>query len=145
MKKSRKPFLFLLSLLLCISMLPLPSAQAAEAWTPYGRAAGHATASGDAVSFWGHPTDPFAALLFRPANDGDYRTLTFHLSEGNSDWHTTEGNGFIWNAGISGNSLSGDAVMFGQNSVGIYKLTNVPLSSLSSTQFTACSGCIACG
>ncbi|MDL2218006.1 DUF5011 domain-containing protein [Christensenellaceae bacterium OttesenSCG-928-M15] len=140
MKKTRKPILILLILLLCISALPIPSAQAAEAWTPYGRAAGHASASGDAVSFWGHPSDPFVALLFRPANDGDYRTLTFHLSEGVSDWHTVEGSGFIWNAGISGNALSGDAVMFGQNSVGIYKLTNVSLSSLSSVNFTACPG-----
>ena len=139
MKRIKKPLLILLSLLICVTTLTPLTAHAAEKWAPYGRS-GHATANGDSVSFRGHPTDPFTTLLFRPANDGDYHTLTFHLSEGLSDWHTIEGSGFIWNAGIENNTLNGDAVLFGQNSVGIYKLNNVPVSQLSSTQFTSCSG-----
>ena len=83
MKLIRKRILpLLLMALLLIAALPM-QALAAEGdvgWTQYGRT-GHATASGDTVSFSGHPTDPFTTLLFRPAQDGDYRTFTFHLTE----------------------------------------------------------------
>jgi len=54
----------------------------------------------------GHPRDPFVSLLLHPANDGDYRVLTFHLSEGVSDWHTLEGSGFLFNTRISGGVLT---------------------------------------
>ena len=78
MKLIRKRILpLLLMALLLIAALPM-QALAAEGdvgWTQYGRT-GHATASGDTVSFSGHPTDPFTTLLFRPAQDGDYRTFT---------------------------------------------------------------------
>ena len=107
MKKSYKKLTLLLVMLALIQIIPLP-AQAAESWTAYGRA-GHASASGNAVSFAGHPMDPFVTLLFNPASDGDYRTLTFHLSEGNSDWHTLEGSGFLYNADISNGLINGDA------------------------------------
>ena len=114
MKLIRKRILpLLLMALLLIAALPM-QALAAEGdvgWTQYGRT-GHATASGDTVSFSGHPTDPFTTLLFRPAQDGDYRTFTFHLTEGNTDWHTLEGSGFVFNAVTDGNTLNGYAVLF---------------------------------
>lgn len=130
---------FLLLLALLVGIFPMQTSLAADAWTAYGRA-GHATANGDSVSFHGHPMDPFVTLLFRPANDGDYRTLTFHLTEGNSDWHTIEGSGFIYNAGIVNNAISGDAILFSASSVSLYKLTNVSLSWLQGANFTACPG-----
>ena len=142
MKLIRKRILpLLLMALLLIAALPM-QALAAEGdvgWTQYGRT-GHATASGDTVSFSGHPTDPFTTLLFRPAQDGDYRTFTFHLTEGNTDWHTLEGSGFVFNAVTDGNTLNGYAVLFGQSNVGYYKLANVSMAALASTQFTGLSG-----
>ena len=131
----------LLMALLLIAALPMQAlaAEGDAGWTQYGRT-GHATASGDTVSFSGHPTDPFTTLLFRPAQDGDYRTFTFHLTEGNTDWHTLEGSGFVFNAVTDGNTLNGYAVLFGQSNVGYYKLANVSMAALASTQFTGLSG-----
>ena len=125
--------------LMALPMHALASPDGDVGWTQYGKA-GHATASGDTVSFSGHPTDPFTTLLFRPAQDGDYRTFTFHLTEGNSDWHTLEGSGFVFNAATDGTTLNGYAVLFGQSNVGYYKLTNVSIAALVSTQFTGLSG-----
>ena len=125
--------------LMALPMHALASPDGDVGWTQYGKA-GHATASGDTVSFSGHPTDPFTTLLFRPAQDGDYRTFTFHLTEGNSDWHTLEGSGFVFNAVTDGTTLNGYAVLFGQSNVGYYKLTNVSMAALASTQFTGLSG-----
>ncbi|HPK16605.1 MAG TPA: SpaA isopeptide-forming pilin-related protein [Clostridia bacterium] len=143
MKLIRKRILpLLLMALLLIMALPMQALAAPDGdagWTQYGKA-GHATASGDTVSFAGHPTDPFTTLLFRPAQDGDYRTFTFHLTEGNSDWHTLEGSGFVFNAVTDGTTLNGYAVLFGQSNVGYYKLTNVSMAALASTQFTGLSG-----
>lgn len=132
----------LLMAMLLIAALPMQALAAPDGdagWTQYGRT-GHATASGDTVSFSGHPTDPFTTLLFRAAQDGDYRTFTFHLTEGNSDWHTLEGSGFIFNAVTDGTTLNGYAVLFGQSNVGYYKLTNVSIAALASTQFAKLSG-----
>lgn len=142
MKLIRKRILpLLLMALLLIAALPMQAlaAEGDAGWTQYGRT-GHATASGDTVSFSGHPTDPFTTLLFRPAQDGDYRTFTFHLTEGNTDWHTLEGSGFVFNAVTDGNTLNGYAVLFGQSNVGYYKLANVSMAALASTQFTGLSG-----
>lgn len=142
MKLIRKRVLpLLLMALLLIAALPMQAlaAEGDAGWTQYGRT-GHATASGDTVSFSGHPTDPFTTLLFRPAQDGDYRTFTFHLTEGNTDWHTLEGSGFVFNAVTDGNTLNGYAVLFGQSNVGYYKLANVSMAALASTQFTGLSG-----
>ena len=128
--------------LLIIAALPMQALAAPDGdsgWTQYGRA-GHAVASGDTVSFSGHPTDPFTTLLFRAAQDGDYRTFTFHLNEGNSDWHTLEGSGFVFNAVTDGTTLNGHAVLFGQSNVGYYKLNNVSMAALSNTQFTQLAG-----
>ena len=129
MKQRLRTLSLLLLILTIIIALPI-QANAEENWTAYGRA-GHATASGNNVSFSGHPTDPFVTLLFSSASDGDYRTLTFHLSEGNSDWHTVEGSGFLYNADISNGVINGDAVLFTSSNVGLYKLTNVSVTSLS--------------
>ena len=142
MKLIRKRILpLLLMALLLIAVLPMQAlaAEGDAGWTQYGRT-GHASASGDTVSFSGHPTDPFTTLLFRPAQDGDYRTFTFHLTEGNTDWHTLEGSGFVFNAVTDGNTLNGYAVLFGQSNVGYYKLANVSMAALASTQFTGLSG-----
>lgn len=109
------------------------------AWTTYGRA-GHSSVNGDSVAFYGHPQVPFTSLLYCSASDGDYRYLTFHLTEGNSDWHTLEGTGFLFNAGISNGLLNGYAVLFGQATVGFYKLTNVSISTLAAATFTAVPG-----
>jgi hypothetical protein len=103
--------------LMAIFLFSATFALAADTWTQYGKS-GHSSINGDSVSFSGHPLDPFVSLLFRPTNDGDYRVLTFHLTEGNSDWHTLEGSGFLFNAGISGGNLSGCAVLFTQSEVG---------------------------
>ncbi len=133
--------MFFMALLL-IAALPMQALAAPDGdsgWTQYGRA-GHAVASGDTVSFSGHPTDPFTTLLFRAAQDGDYRTFTFHLTEGNSDWHTLEGSGFVFNAVTDGTTLNGYAVLFGQSNVGYYKLNNVSMAALSNTQFTQLAG-----
>lgn len=138
MRKHAKTLLLYVLLLALMLAIPL-SAQAAQNWTAYGRT-GHASASGNAVSFAGHPSDPFVTLLFSPASDGDYRTLTFHLSEGNSDWHTLEGSGFLYNADVSNGVINGDAVLFTASSVGLYKLTNVSAASLASAHFTALPG-----
>ena len=131
MKLIRKRILpLLLMALLLIAALPMQAlaAEGDAGWTQYGRT-GHATASGDTVSF-----------LFRPAQDGDYRTFTFHLTEGNTDWHTLEGSGFVFNAVTDGNTLNGYVVLFGQSNVGYYKLANVSMAALASTQFTGLSG-----
>lgn len=109
------------------------------AWTEYGRP-GHSSASGDSVSFRGHEQVPFTTLLFQAASDGDYRVLTFHLTEGLSDWHTLEGSGFMFNCGINGGMLNGYAVLFGQSNVGFYKLTNVNVTALASTTLTSIPG-----
>lgn len=92
MKSILKRFVHLLmTLALILTLLPVRAlaVETDPGWTQYGKA-GHATASGDTVSFSGDPKIPFTALLFRAAEDGDYRKFTFHLSEGNSDWHTLE-------------------------------------------------------
>ena len=125
--------------LIAVFLFSGTTALAADDWTQYGRG-GHASAHGDSVSFSGHPQDPFVSLLFRPANDGDYRVLTFHLSEGVSDWHTLEGSGFLFNAGISGGILNGYAVLFTQSEVGFYKITNANVGALGSQHFSAISG-----
>lgn len=142
MKSILKRFVHLLmTLALILALLPVRAlaVETDPGWTQYGKA-GHATASGDTVSFSGDPKIPFTALLFRAAEDGDYRKFTFHLSEGNSDWHTLEGSGFVFNACIADHALTGYAVLFGQNSVGYYKLSNVPTSLMQNTQFTKLPG-----
>ncbi len=142
MKLICKRILPMLLMALMLIALPIQALAAPEGdgnWTQYGKT-GHATASGDTVSFSGHPKDPFTTLLFRAAQDGDYRTFTFHLTEGNTDWHTLEGSGFVFNAAIDGTTLNGYAVLFGQSNVGYYKLTNVAMSALASTQFTGLTG-----
>ena len=142
MKSILKRFVHLLmTLALILALLPVRAlaVETDPGGTQYGKA-GHATASGDTVSFSGDPKIPFTALLFRAAEDGDYRKFTFHLSEGNSDWHTLEGSGFVFNACIADHALTGYAVLFGQNSVGYYKLSNVPTALMQNTQFTKLPG-----
>lgn len=139
MKLQHKHILSLLLVAaLMLTVLPM-QALADTGWTEYGRS-GHATASGDTVSFRGHPSVPFTTLLYRPAEDGDYRKFTFHMTEGNSDWHTLEGSGFVFNADISNGVINGYALLFGQSNVGYYKLANVAVSSLAGSHFTAVSG-----
>jgi len=97
---------------------------------PYGSSLSqHIIVNSKSITMIGYTAPPFKDWMFMPDNNATQKTFTFDLSRDNTDWHSMEGGGFLFNASIVNNTLSGYAILYTQSGVKLVEINGVNVNS----------------
>ncbi|MBP1931823.1 PKD domain-containing protein [Ammoniphilus resinae] len=85
----------------------------------------HIVKNGKDLTFYGYDAPGYKDFLFMPNNVKSKKTFRFQVNENQTDWHTLEGAGYLFNTQIVGDTLSGYAILLAQTGIKLYQIPAV--------------------
>lgn len=80
---------------------------------------------GKTITFYGYSRPAYKDFLFLPDNQQSKKTFSFEVNEAQTDWHTLEGAGYLFNAKIENGILSGYAILLAQANIQLWEINGV--------------------
>ncbi|HPP32232.1 MAG TPA: S-layer homology domain-containing protein [Soehngenia sp.] len=85
----------------------------------------HITINGKDIKMIGYTVAPLKDFLFVNDTNKTQKTFTFDIKRDETDWHSMEGGGFLFNAFIKDGKLSGFCILITQEGMKLDELSNV--------------------
>lgn len=87
----------------------------------------------DVIDFYGYGQVSYKDFLYKDYKNTGKKIFKFRIDETKANYHTLDGAGFIFNANKTENNLSGYILLFKQNQVCVYEISNIDISSFETT------------
>lgn len=87
----------------------------------------HIQYNGDDIKMVGYSRDPFKDFLIVEDDNDSRKILTFDIQRDSNNWHTMEGGGFLFNASVRENILSGFCVLITQYGLKLVEISEANL------------------
>lgn len=94
--------------------------------SPYTK---HIIYEGDNIKMLGYTAVPYKDFLLVPDNNNSQKLFNFDIQRDNTDWHSMEGGGFLFNTIIENNVISGYYVLITQYGLRLYSLNKMDLNN----------------
>lgn len=113
------------------------TAQDTFAWTEYDHPnydiqppyTKHIIYEEDNIKMAGYRYVPYKDFLLVPDNNDSQKLFTFDIQRDNTDWHSMNGGGFLFNTIVENDTISGYYVLITKNGLKLYSLDNINLNS----------------
>lgn len=115
------------------------TAQDTFAWTEYDHynysdrylptLSKHIVYEGDNIKMLGYSVKPFKDFLLVDDDDDSRKILSFDIQRDRTDWHSMEGGGFLFNASVENNTLSGFCVLLTRYGLKLIEIPGVNVDS----------------
>lgn len=92
----------------------------------------HINYNGNNIKMIGYSRDPFKDFLLVEDDDNSRKIFDFDIQRDGTDWHSMEGGGFLFNASVENNALSGFCVLITQNGLKLIEITGANLNDFRS-------------
>ncbi len=89
----------------------------------------HIIYEGDNIKMLGYSVSPLKDFLLVESDDNSRKILSFDIRRDQTDWHSMEGGGFLFNASIKDNTLSGFCVLLTRYGLKLIEITGVDVDS----------------
>lgn len=99
----------------------------------------HIVIQNDVINFYGYGQDSYKDFLFKKYENKGKKTFKFIIDESKANYHTLDGAGFIFNANIKDEKISGYVLLFRQQDICIYRIENVDINEFENTKSTTIS------
>lgn len=89
----------------------------------------HIVYEGDNIKMLGYGYAPLKDFLLVEDNDDSRKVLSFDIQRDRTDWHSMEGGGFLFNASVKNDTLSGFCILLTQSGLKLIDITGVNVNS----------------
>lgn len=89
----------------------------------------HIVYDGDNIRMLGYTSVPYKDFLLVPDNNSSQKQFTFDIQRDQTDWHSMNGGGFLFNTVIEDDLISGYYVLVTSNGLRLYSLDKLSLNS----------------
>lgn len=89
----------------------------------------HIIYDGDNIKMLGYSYAPLKDFLLVEDDDDSRKILSFDIQRDQTDWHSMEGGGFLFNASVKNNTLSGFCVLLTRYGLKLIEITGVNVNS----------------
>lgn len=96
----------------------------------------HIIIQNDVIDFYGYGQDSYKDFLFKEYKNKGKKIFKFIIDESKANYHTLDGAGFIFNADIKDEKISGYILLFGKDTTCIYRIENVDINEFKNTKST---------
>lgn len=96
----------------------------------------HIIIQNDVIDFYGYGQDSYKDFLFKEYKNKGKKIFKFIIDESKANYHTLDGAGFIFNADIKDQKISGYILLFGKDTTCIYKIENIDINEFKNTKST---------
>lgn len=100
----------------------------------------HIIVNGKDITFYGYDSRGAKDFLFMPDTQASKKTFDFFVNENQTDWHTLEGAGYLFNAKIQSNILSGYAIILAQTNIQLWEIGGVNVNDFHAGTISSMSG-----
>lgn len=94
----------------------------------------HIITDGNNIRMMGYGEVAYKDFLFVNDDETSRKIFTFDIQRDNTDWHSMEGGGFLFNSSVTGNTLNGFCILITQSGLKLIEITNANLSSFRSSR-----------
>lgn len=99
----------------------------------------HIVIQNDVIDFYGYGQNSYKDFLFKEYENKGKKTFKFIIDESKANYHTLDGAGFIFNANIKDEKISGYVLLFRQQDICIYRIENVDINEFENAPSTTLS------
>lgn len=96
----------------------------------------HIVIQNDVIDFYGYGQNSYKDFLFKEYENRGIKTFKFIIDESKANYHTLDGAGFIFNAKIEDEKISGYILLFREQDICIYRIENIELNKFENTTST---------
>lgn len=93
----------------------------------------HIVIQNDVIDFYGYGQNSYKDFLYKEYENKGKKTFKFIIDETRANYHTLDGAGFIFNADIKDDKMSGYILLFRQQDISVYRLNNVDVNAFENT------------
>ena len=86
------------------------------------------------IVFYGYGVTSYKDFLYKEYSNAGKKSFYFTVDEEKANYHTLDGAGFMFNAKIENNKLSGYILLYRQNDICIYRLDDVDVNKFETTE-----------
>ena len=83
----------------------------------------------------GYSRDAFKDFLLVNDDSNSRKIFTFDIQRDQTDWHSMEGGGFLFNSSVTRNTLSGFCILITQSGLKLIEITNADLNSFRNSNY----------
>lgn len=96
----------------------------------------HIIIEDDVIDFYGYGQDSYKDFLFKEYENKGKKIFKFIIDESKANYHTLDGAGFIFNANIENEKISGYILLFREKDICVYRIENVDIDQFENTKST---------
>lgn len=96
----------------------------------------HIIIQNDAIDFYGYGQTSYKDFLYKEYKNKGKKTFKFIIDETKTSYHTLDGAGFIFNATIKENKISGYILLFMEEDICVYRIEDVDIEKFENTEST---------
>lgn len=95
----------------------------------------HIVYEGNNIKMLGYSYDALKDFLLVNDDNNSRKIFTFDIRRDNTDWHSMEGGGFLFNSSVKGNTLNGFCVLITQSGLKLIEITNANLNNFRNSRY----------
>lgn len=95
----------------------------------------HIIFDGDNIKMMGYGEVAYKDFLLVNDEGNSRKTFTFDIQRDQTDWHSMEGGGFLFNSSVTGNTLNGFCVLVTQSGLKLIEIKNANLNSFRNSSY----------
>ena len=95
----------------------------------------HIISDGNNIKMMGYGEVAYKDFLLVNDDSNSRKIFTFDIQRDQTDWHSMEGGGFLFNSSVTGNTLSGFCVLITQSGLKLIEITNADLNSFRNSTY----------
>lgn len=96
----------------------------------------HIIIEDDVIDFYGYGQDSYKDFLFKEYENKGKKIFKFIIDESKANYHTLDGAGFIFNANIEDEKISGYILLFREKDICVYRIENIDIDQFENTKAT---------
>lgn len=95
----------------------------------------HIISDGNNIKMMGYGEVAYKDFLLVNDDSNSRKIFTFDIQRDQTDWHSMEGGGFLFNSSVTGNTLSGFCILITQSGLKLIEITNADLNSFRNSSY----------
>lgn len=95
----------------------------------------HIISDGNNIKMMGYGEVAYKDFLLVNDDSNSRKIFTFDIQRDQTDWHSMEGGGFLFNSSVTGNTLNGFCVLITQSGLKLIEITNADLNSFRNSTY----------
>lgn len=95
----------------------------------------HIIFNGNNIKMMGYGEVAYKDFLLVNDDSNSRKIFTFDIQRDQTDWHSMEGGGFLFNSSVTGNTLNGFCILVTQSGLKLIEIKNADLSSFRNSRY----------